>query len=219
MKSLTKDKRSDYKVIVSDLGMCPFQRIRNAFALMGVIPILVLFYVIIGKNFLYQLFLGQNAAVITIAIFISITGLLYAYTVVRSLVKRLVRYASERKSADEEKTELLMAISHDLKTPLSAIKLGLQNMLDGMGGALNGAQADSAKGCLSAAGKMALFIDEILMFPKTGFIRTNIKRELVDLGDLVRSEVNGVTHMAIKNDLDLKYMPSAADASTWCDGK
>jgi signal transduction histidine kinase len=214
-----KKGKSDYGIVVSDLGICPFQRIRNAFALMGIIPMLVLFYVMIGKNFFYQLVVGHNAMVITIAISISVTGLFYAYAVIRSLVKRLVRYAFERKMADEEKTELLMAISHDLKAPLSAISLGLQNFVDGVAGPLNGVQAETARACLSSAGKMNGFIDEILLFPKTGFIRSDVRRELVDLDDLLKSEVTGVTHIAIKNDLDIKYRTASSDASAWCDGK
>ena len=68
------ETRHDYKVIVSELGISPIQMIRSAFALMGLIPLLILVYIIVGKYFLYELFLGTNGLIVGVAVFISAAG-------------------------------------------------------------------------------------------------------------------------------------------------
>ena len=132
-----KHNNSDYKIVMSELGSNPFRIVNAAFALMGIIPLLILFYIVIGKNLWKSLFIGNNGLAALMAVVISSTGFLYAYSVVNSMVKKLLSYSVERKRADEEKTELIQAVSHDLKTPLAVVKTGIQNLLDGVGGGIS----------------------------------------------------------------------------------
>jgi len=219
MSDVNKKYKNSYKVLISELGLSPFQKIKDAFALMSIIPLLVVVYIIIGKNFFHTILLGNNAVIFTIAIFISFAGLLYAYSLIKKLVDKLIKYAAERKNADEEKTEIMMAVSHDLKTPLTTIKLSLQNLADGIGGTLNGIAAEMVRDCITSADKLARLIEDILDFPKTGLVRLNVKRELVDLGDVLKSEVESAVHIAKKNRLNLQYKPVNARADVWCDQK
>ncbi|MCX5679526.1 MAG: HAMP domain-containing sensor histidine kinase [Candidatus Omnitrophica bacterium] len=219
MSDVNEKYKNAYKIVMSELGLSPFQKIKDAFALMGLIPLLVVFYVIIGKNFFHMLLLGNNAVMLVMAIFISFMGLLYAYSLIKKLVDKLMKYAAERKHADDEKTEIMLAVSHDLRTPLTTMKLGLQNLADGIGGTLNDSGVEMVKDCLTAANKLKGLIEDILDFPKTGLVRLNIKRELVDLGCVLKNEVQSAVHLAKKNRLDLKYSPVSARADVWCDQK
>lgn len=209
--------KDDYKIIISELGANPFRMIRIAFALMGVIPLLIFFYIIIGKNFLYRLFLGSNGFIIGVSVFISMFGFLVAYTLVINMVVKLLSYSSERKRADEAKTELLLAVTHDLKTPLTVIKTGIQNILDGITGAINKAQAEIVRACLNAVNKTTDFINELLDVSKITFIRMNFKREFFDFGKIVKDEVNGISELIKKNDLHLSSKVPTQDAKLWGD--
>ena len=219
VSDISKKHKNAYKIIMAELGVSPFQKIKDAFALMSVIPLLVVFYIIIGKNFFHNLLMGSNAVIITIAIVISFIGLLYAYGLIKKMVNKLIDYAAERKNADDEKTEIMLAVSHDLRTPLSTMKLGLQNLADGIGGALSGAGLEMVKDCIKAANKLNDLIEDILDFPKTGLVRLNIKRELIDLGEVLKNEVEGVVHLARKNKLYLQYRPVNIKTDIWCDQK
>ena len=44
-KNTSVENLDDYKIIISELGVNPFRMVRVAFALIGLIPFLVLFYV------------------------------------------------------------------------------------------------------------------------------------------------------------------------------
>ena len=45
-KSKKRKKKDDYKIVISELGISPFSVLKAAFALMGIIPILILFIMI-----------------------------------------------------------------------------------------------------------------------------------------------------------------------------
>lgn len=218
MKEKEERNHNDYKVVMSDLGESPFRTIRIAFALMGVIPLLVVFYVIIGKNFIYRIFLGNDGLVIGAGIIVSLIGLFYAYDLVKKLMEKLLRYAAERKASDNEKTELLIAVTHDIKTPVSAVKLGIQNLLDGIGGALNKLQGDIAKSCLNAVESVSRFIEEIMNFSKTGLMKMRMKRELINLSDIIKKEVDSIKQMARQNELEVEFKEIAGDTNLWADG-
>ena len=218
-KEVKKDGKThnDYKVVMSDLGMSPFRTIRIVFALMTIIPLLVVFYVVIGKNFLYDIFLGNDGLAITIGIVVSLVGLFYAYELIKRLTEKLLKYAGERKMADNEKTELLIAVTHDLKTPIAAIKLGIQNLMDGIGGSLNKLQRDITSSCLSAIDSVSKFVEEIAMFSKTGLMRMYMRRELIDLSNVIRKEVDNIKRIAEQNDLHVEFKALPGNTNLWAD--
>ena len=68
--------KDDYELIIHEIHLNPFRMLHSAFALMAIIPILVIFYIVIGKKFAYDFFLGNDGIVAGIAIVISLIGLL-----------------------------------------------------------------------------------------------------------------------------------------------
>jgi len=209
--------KDDYKIILSELRVSPFGVIKIAFALMGIIPLLIILYIIIGKNFLYKIFLGNSGLIAGLAILISLIGFLYAYRLVENMLKKLLAYSAERKRADEEKTEFLLAVSHDLKTPLSVIKNGMQNLLDGIGGVLSNVHQGMAKICLDAVKKMNEFIDELLKASEIQFVRMRFKREFMNFEKIVLNELDGISSLAEKNNQKLNRKLEAKNPNIWGD--
>ena len=217
MKKLIKNDHNDYKIVISELGFDPFRILNSVFVLMGVIPLLVLFYLIIGGNFLHKLFLGTNGFVVTIAILISLLGFLYAYILVKNLLMKLLKYAQERKIADNEKNEVMLAVTHDLKNPLTTIQVSMDNLKDGVGGVLNSSHAGIIKICLSNVERLFKFIEEILNYSKNDFNRAFIKREFIDFSNIINKEVNNFMQQAKKANLNLRYQPPATSTNLWGD--
>jgi len=222
MKTNKNEKRCEddnYKVIISELGSNPFRMVKVAFALMGVIPFLVIVYIIIGKNYFYDVFLGSNGFIAIISIFISVLGFFLAYNVVNTMIKKLLSYSYERKSTEEQKTELFLAVTHDLKTPLSVVKVGMKNILDGIAGTVNETQSNIIKVCLNAVEKTVIFINELLNISKVDFIRLDIHRESINFARVVKTELDTIHELASRNDQELKYMNLTRDAQIWADKK
>lgn len=214
---MKKINSNDYKVVISELGFNPLQVLNSVFVLMGVIPLLVLFYLIIKGNFFYKLFLGINGFIVTLAIVISLLGFLYAYILVKNLLMKLMKYAQERKIADKEKTEVMLAVTHDLKNPLTTIRISMDNLKDGVGGELSNSHAGIVKICISNVEKLFKFIEEILNSTKNDFSQLFIKREFIDFNNIIKSEVNNFMPQALGAKLNLRYRPFLDNINLWGD--
>jgi len=162
-------------------------------------------------------FLGSSGLTAMIAIFISILGFLYAYNFVVNMLKRLMDYFYERKCADDEKTELIIGVSHDLKTPVTVIKSGLDNVLEGAAGPLNKAQTEIIRKCISSADRMSDFISGLMDISKIRFVRTNLKRAPVDFGEVVKNEVARISESARAKGQEFKYKISTTATTIWAD--
>jgi len=216
-KDKSRKTRSEYKIIISELGLKPFNVINIAFLLIGIIPILSILYVIIGKNFFYDLIIGSNGFIIASAILISVIGFVYAYNLINRMMKKLLAYSYERKRSDDVKTEMLLAVSHDLKTPLTVVKTGMQNLLEGIGGPVSNTHSKIAQVCLNAVNKLIGFINELLNASRTHFVRVNFKRELFDFNELIKKEIDEISTLAKKENQDLRYRILTADTNIWGD--
>ena len=217
MKKPEPEQKNHYKVILSELKDNPIAKIKISFALMGVIPLLVLFYLFAGKNNLHELFLGANGFIITISIFISIMGFFLAYRLVINMVNKMLVYFTERKVADEEKLQLLTGLSHDLKTPLTVTKAGLQNMLSGIGGSINIKQKEMVDMCLNAVNRVSSFIIQMLDISRLKITSLSLKRELVDFEKVVKDEVKEIFALAKQNNQRVVSNIVSEDIKLWGD--
>ena len=213
------EDKNDYKVVLSDLGVSPLNMVKAAFVLMGVIPLLIILYLVIGKYFFYNFFLGQNGLIAAIAVLISFLGFLYAYSLVRAMIFKLLAYSAERKKSEDEKNEILLAVGHDLKSPLTVIKAGLYNIRDGIGAPVERIHVSTAEICLKTVEKITDFINELIEASKINFVRANFRRELVSFAKIVKSEIEEIHDIAKKNRQDLRWRVLANDTNLWGDRK
>ncbi len=211
--------KNDYKVIISELGVNPFRVVNIVFALVCIIPLLAVFYVIVGKHFLYDIFIGVDGVHIVIAILVALTGLFYAYNLVRNLIQKLMIYAEARRQADCRREEFMMSVSRDLRAPLEVIKFEIGNILAGVNTTVGGIIGETVKRCMNATNKLADLIKDIMYFPNAGFIRTNVQRRLVDLRDIVKAELDSAQRLAKNNNLYLRSRFAAENANLWGDEK
>ncbi len=212
----TKNK-NDYKVIISELGVNPFHVVSVVFALMCIIPLLVFFYIILGKHFFENIFLGFDGIQMLIAILIALAGLFYAYNLVRNLTEKILVYAEEYRRADYEKEEFMMSVSRDLKVPLESIKMEISNIRAASGSIVGGIIEETVKKCLNAAEEITGLIKNIMNFPSARFIRTNIHRKLVDLTGIVKTELSNLEWFAKNNNLTLRSRFVTENAKLWGD--
>lgn len=90
---------------------------------------------------------------------------------------------------EEQKTRFLHQISHELKTPLSAIREGAELMADGTVGTLNDAQLEVARILHENTLRLQRLIEDLLNFHTVQFQRSGIHLERV----VLRSVIERVT--------------------------
>src|SRR5918992_4618670 len=76
----------------------------------------------------------------------------------------LTRQIAELRNEDAMKTQFLANISHDLRTPLTAIITHAEILRDGILGALNARQRESVVGMISGGRQLLDIVNDILTY-------------------------------------------------------
>lgn len=93
-------------------------------------------------------------------------GLPERIAVLEAQVLEAQRFINELHSRDALKTQFLSNISHDLRTPLTAIITHAEILRDGMLGAMNERQMQSVAGIITGGRQLLDMIGEILVYAK-----------------------------------------------------
>lgn len=95
------------------------------------------------------------------------------------------RLINELHSRDALKTQFLSNISHDLRTPLTAIITHAEIMRDGMLGGLNDRQQQSVSGIITGGRQLLDMIGEILVYAKGASGQLGLNLSDVRIGEVV----------------------------------
>jgi two-component system, NarL family, sensor histidine kinase BarA len=96
------------------------------------------------------------------------------------------RELAELKSRDALKTQFLSNISHDLRTPLTAIITHAEILRDGILGPMSPRQLESVSAVISGGRQLLDMVGEILTYAKATANRLRLVTSEFDLGDVVR---------------------------------
>jgi len=110
---------------------------------------------------------------------------------------RELEEANERlKELDRLKNDFVSNVSHDLRTPLTSIKGYVDNMLDGIGGALNDRQVRNLQRIRSNADRLSKLVNDILDLSRIEAGRLEIASTQVSVAEIGRDVAEGLRQMA-----------------------
>jgi len=134
-----KGERGDLKEIFGELKGNPYHSFNLAFALMGVIPLLVFFYLLSSRLFPFRFLVGEAGIILALTVLITLIGYYAGYLVIRKVLSRVLFYASEARSSysklSETQQELIQSakravvgelaggVAHEVKNPLATISM------------------------------------------------------------------------------------------------
>ena len=93
------------------------------------------------------------------------------------------RVISELQARDALKTQFLANISHDLRTPLTAIITNAEIMRDGILGELSSRHQDSVGSIIAGGRQLLHMVDEILAYARGAANQFTLARSTVAIGD------------------------------------
>ncbi|HEX7240149.1 MAG TPA: ATP-binding protein [Longimicrobiaceae bacterium] len=114
------------------------------------------------------------------------------------------RLHREAREASEVKSEFLAAMSHEFRTPLTAILAFAELMVDGIPEPITGAPKKHAEQILGAAKHMAALVDQVLNLSRLDAERERVKSEPVDLGVLTRETAALIEPLAVQKGLGFR---------------
>ena len=109
----------------------------------------------------------------------------------RSLGQRLEWLRLRLQELDEDKSRFLRHVSHELKTPLAALREGVALLEDGVAGALTDDQREVARILAHNTRTLQAQIEDLLRFNAAAFAARRLSRRPVDLRALLQQVVEG----------------------------
>jgi two-component system sensor histidine kinase BarA len=115
-----------------------------------------------------------------------------------------LRRIAELEARDARKTEFFANISHDLRTPLSAVVTHAEILRDGILGELTGPQRESVEGIIRGGRQLLSQVNEILTYARGEAGQLALVPGEVDVRDLLRQSAALAGPLATRKDVALE---------------
>ncbi|MFH1414418.1 MAG: HAMP domain-containing sensor histidine kinase [Candidatus Omnitrophota bacterium] len=217
---MVRDKapaNKELNLVLQELKENPFEKFHLAFCLMSLIPFLVFFYLLAARLFSFDILLGDIGLVLFLTIFISVCGFFIGYGIIRNVMLRIVFYAAKAKQSDQLKSIFVANVSHELKSPLTIMKINLSNFLDGLIGKITQEQEKAIKLCDGIIERMKRMINDLLDLHKLEAGMVGFNRKQFKLDDLLQRETNEFQPMVNKKRIKLTKDIAVNNLSIWAD--
>ena len=124
----------------------------------------------------------------------------------------IIRDITERRAVDSLKADFIAIASHQLRTPLSAIRWYLEMVLKGQVGDLKPAQRDYLEEAYQSNHRMIALVRDLLDVSRAQAGRLNLNDQPVDLNEIIHSVLDEVKPLASAHNVHLEFKPEAIPA-------
>lgn len=216
-KTQNQKSKLDPRQVIYELKENPLHKFKIAFALMSIIPLMVIFYLILVKLFSFSILVGHIGLILSLTIVISILGFSFGYSVVARTLKRLMLYAAKFRESDQLKSTLVANVSHEVRNPLSVVKLTLSNLVDGVGGKISEMQKSIVERCQQTIDRLIRLVNQLLDLSKIEAGKFMMKRSLIDVNSLINNELANFESSLKNKNLQLEKQTPAPEVKIWAD--
>ncbi len=175
-----------------------------AFALMGIIPLLICLYLITVKFFSLSILEGMNGVYFLIAVVFALLGLLVGQMIIRGVVERLVHLNRSLRNMYDQQVSFVNNVSHEFRAPLTIIKGALDNLSDGLHGALTQDQSEPISMSQREVSRMKRLVDDLLDIARMEAGKISLVLEDTALQECVRETAKSFELLAKHRGLALR---------------
>ena len=126
------------------------------------------------------------------------------FTALEALYRQAVAEIADMRARDALKTQFLANISHDLRTPLTAVITHAEILRDGMLGPLNERQQESIKGIIAGGRQLLDQVGEILTYARGAANQLTVAHSAFPFADVVSQVVDINESLIAKKKLRLE---------------
>jgi signal transduction histidine kinase len=132
--------------------------------------------------------------------------------------RQQLEIANQRlKEVDRLKSAFLANVSHEFRTPLTAVEALTENMLDGLTGPLNDKQMRYIKDVKTSADRLARLIDDLLDLSVIESGRTEMKAQYLSVPNLMRDVSHTLAPVALEKQIQLDADSLDGEQTAWAD--
>ncbi len=182
---------------------------------MGIIPLLVVFCLIVSRNYENDFFIVNETLIIVIAVAISIIGFFYAYGLIAALTKKLLTYSYERKQADEDKSAFVANIVHEFRNPLIIIRDSLGFLFTDAPGKMNSEKNQILDGVKRNISRLLRLTTDFLYLSKIETGKITIVKEKINPAALLSDILETYETEFSKKQITLNMDISEDAGSIW----
>ncbi|GEM_PF-1716880 len=156
-----------------------------AFSLMSIIPLLICCYLVTVKFFSLSALQGLNGVYFLFAVVFAVLGLVLGYTVTQEILRRLVEANAQLDRLYRIQANFVSNVAHELRTPLAIIKGALDNLGDGLHGALTSDQLEPVGMSQREVNRLRRLVGDLLDLAQMESGKLQLRQEDVGLQDLL----------------------------------
>jgi signal transduction histidine kinase len=200
-----KDKANiiNHKLVMQELKENPYKKLNIAFSLMVIVPFLVFFYLLTSKLFTLNVLTGNTGFILATSLFISLCGFYIVYSILKNIFNKILVYAVQAKYSDQLKSTFVATVSHELKNPLSSIKINIYNIFSGFIGQINEEQKKVLGLCQSTIERMVRLVNGLLDLHKIEAGVVNVKRNRLNLAEISERQIKELQILADKKNIKI----------------
>jgi signal transduction histidine kinase len=206
-------KAGELEEIVKELKENPYHNFSNVFALMTVIPFLAFVYLIAVWLSTVDILAGRIGTILVISFAVSLSG----FYLGRNILKKLISYAAELKNAGESRSSVLANVSHDLRSPITALMGYIEGLMQGFYGRINAKQKEVLSLCQHVVDRMSGLTADLLDHHKKEAGKMKVERTLCDLYKLVQQQAKEFEFMLHDKSIELSTEISDKGSAVWAD--
>lgn len=211
MKKKNRNSQDVLLEITKELKEDPLRKFKTSFAVMGIISFLVFLC----------LFAAGAANATRVLILLSITyllGFIFGYHAISQILQKLMFYTTQLKKSEQLKSTLVANVSHEVRNPLTTVKLTISNLLDGLAGSINDAQKILIQRCQHTIDRLIRLVSQLLDLSKIEAGKFTLQRSLIDVTHLINSEIENFDPALKNKKLFLVKESPTAPLKIWGDG-
>ena len=164
-----------------------WSRFNVAFSLMSVIPLLTCFYLITVRFFSLQALVGINGVYFLLALVIALLGLLAGYQLISDIIRQLFEANAKLAKLNDQQASFVSNVAHEFRSPLAVFKGALDNLADGLHGALSVEQEEPVRMCQKEVNRLKRLVSDLLDVSRIEAGKLTMQQEPVELTAVLRS--------------------------------
>ncbi len=217
MNKQNKANKIDHELIMQELKEDPYRKFNIAFSLMVIMPFLVFLYLLTGKLFSLDILAGNVGAILFVSFVISLCGFYIGFSILRNIFNKILFFAAQAKHSDRLKSTFVATVSHELKNPLSSIKINIYNIFAGLIGQVNEEQKNTLGLCDRIIERMIGLVNGLLDLHKIEAGVIDVKRKQCNLAELSDRQIKELQILADKKSIKIVKDFLDRSLSVWGD--